>query len=103
MSDWAEQAALDAMQRAEPEMGNTAFHRRLYRQIVRALREARAMGPEWQPIETAPKDGTQILMVIAGYEPLCGRWRRGTWTSDPDKAYFSPTHWQPLPAAPKES
>lgn len=71
--------------------------------VATALRDARAMGPEWQPIETAPKDGTQILMVIAGYEPLCGRWRRGTWTSDPDKAYFSPTHWQPLPAAPKES
>lgn len=111
MSDWAEQAALDAMQRAEPEMGHTAFHRRLYRRIVRALREARAMGPEWQDISTAKKDGSDILLAV--YRPefvdpiimnacwIDGEERGGHWSDW--HGLPLPTHWQPLPAPPKES
>lgn len=109
--------------------------------IATALREARAMGPEWQPIETAPRDGTLIIiahrpmdsahnhlpyeLVIAAWRPAWGlpgepaEWigigPRGT---DGDRtasklelhenfrAHFpntGPTHWQPLPAPPKES
>jgi len=105
------------------------------------LRDARAMGPEWQPIETAPRDGTLIIiahrpmdsahnhlpyeLVIAAWRPAWGlpgepaEWigigPRGT---DGDRtasklelhenfrAHFpntGPTHWQPLPAPPKES
>lgn len=72
---------------------------------------------EWQPIETAPLDGTRIL-VCAGKKIVTVRFWRGKWTvygydeirwlgwltgarqwlvlgSD-----MPPTHWMPLPKLP---
>ena len=66
------------------------------------LREAQG----WQPIETAPKDGTRVIawgpqLMVAECE-----YRRATFI-DPAGWYRSnqhprvePTHWQPLPPAP---
>ena len=81
---------------------------------------------EWQPIETAPKDGTRIILyfprtdiVIGGswQEVRDGDWESGyhywfEWKVD-DKLFFmeddpdwwNPTHWMPLmplPEPPKE-
>lgn len=53
----------------------------------------------WLPIESAPKDGTQILAFDGQYQELV-TWERGLWWCDPGLT-FSPTHWQPLPKAPK--
>lgn len=61
---------------------------------------------EWQPIETAPKDGTEF----AAYDKATGT-KHVTWWDiydwyDPDQHYYSeapafnPTHWMPLPAPP---
>lgn len=58
------------------------------------------MKEKWQPIETAPKNGTRVLMFlpIAGHrvEPtiLIGQVPRGATDA---------THWMPLPEPPKDA
>ena len=58
------------------------------------------MSAEWQPIETAPKDGTRVLVVEDG-EYHVAWWRQG-WTraGDDYDIAMEPTHWQPLPPYP---
>ena len=56
---------------------------------------------EWQTIDTAPKDGTSILVNDGGNVIIA--WWDGGWYSG---AYEPPqatevTHWMPLPEAPK--
>ena len=67
----------------------------------------------WQPIETAPKDGTRILLGRFG-KPKCdmnGRIMVDWYRQQSDKAgftgfgkfnttYWPATHWQPLPEPP---
>lgn len=83
----------------------------------------------WQPIETAPRDGTFVMLhvphgqietgpvTIGGYwkaderDPN-GRFRKGEWAkanfsgwlgcdADYRESWCEPTHWMPLPEAPK--
>lgn len=62
---------------------------------------------EWKPIETAPKDGTPLLLfgIYPGdQQPLwwvTGGWQNGRFRGD--YATPPPTHWLPLPAPPKPS
>jgi hypothetical protein len=51
----------------------------------------------WQPIETAPKDGTEILAWDGDQHIVA--WFDGDWRFSDDRQCF-PTHWQPLPAPP---
>lgn len=59
---------------------------------------------EWQPIETAPRDGTDVLLYLDGRMPcVAGYFRDGWYSFDaPEKAlgFFAPTHWMPLPSPP---
>jgi hypothetical protein len=67
----------------------------------------------WQPIETAPKDGSPILIWQPGqewfnkvnsthddYRYAIGYWRpEGGW-GNRNSAHVEPTHWMPLPPKP---
>lgn len=78
---------------------------------------------EWQPIETAPKDGTDILVVYPTHfvgrpsgDFSIVRWENNKWIAQADgqraieaqndfrTEYICPffTHWMPLPSPPKE-
>ena len=57
---------------------------------------------EWQPIETAPRDGTELLL----YQQEAGI-QVSWWGHDPDNqdtgwvgSVPEPTHWMPLPEPP---
>ncbi len=68
---------------------------------------------EWQPIETAPKDGTDVLigwfelpgqksMTIVFWHSFRKAWCN-TWTLFSANAVSQPTHWMPLPEPPQET
>jgi hypothetical protein len=82
------------------------------------------MSNEWQPIETAPKDGTEILAYekcdylysngeIKPFERIkIVRWNEVMQFNNPEDEYdwmtgssfdeqINPTHWIPLPKPPK--
>jgi hypothetical protein len=55
----------------------------------------------WQPIETAPKDGTELLLTDGRYKRT-GYWARRieAWSVDMVPPVRMPTHWMPLPEGP---
>jgi hypothetical protein len=62
----------------------------------------------WLPIDSAPKDGSHVLLARAGewssygyYEAeLDGWWEANTHWTDATDGQCYPTHWQPLPSPP---
>lgn len=59
---------------------------------------------DWQPIETAPKDGTEVLVCtemnlvrVAFFD----RARGGIWSSWPGRNMYVPSHWMKLPTTPR--
>jgi hypothetical protein len=57
----------------------------------------------WQPIETAPKDGTPVLAFAPiGDLPVTRvlSCNDGEWLSWPGPHRYDPTHWMPLPTPP---
>jgi len=73
------------------------------------------MMSKWQPIETAPKDGTYILLLgDSGYTTTphrvaVGCWIEGYrdfWINHSNDAFTDdgepPTHWMPLPEPPDD-
>lgn len=80
--------------------------------ILEALQIAKAM--EWQPIETAPKDGTQVDVYISELQERyteahfcvseqCWVWDLPCGTKRVMFTKTPPTHWMPLPQPPKET
>lgn len=65
----------------------------------------------WQPMETAPKDGTWILVLPAGYvRPTAARWYTpewepaGRWCLDAEWRFATMTgeaRWHPMPSLPE--
>jgi hypothetical protein len=77
-----------------------------------ALRTTKGTAMEWEPIETAPKDGTPFLATDGRYyevlnqPPGCelGVWAEtrpgsGVWSGSCVRN-IDPTHWMPLPPLP---
>lgn len=83
----------------------------------------------WRSIDSAPKDGTKVLIFVPAdpkreipaaifaawwdakftyhYSVKRGEWHDGAWTDDAVLSFgyekfqsYNPTHWQPLPAPP---
>lgn len=68
--------------------------------------------PQWQPIETAPKDGTVVYAYhptgsFGGTTPACRAvfWHDGIWITDAcyssNEGSTGYTLWHPLPEPPK--
>lgn len=65
---------------------------------------------EWQPIETAPKDGKRVLAFYPLFNMSRVSWHKvfyldgPLWACDavrsPDRWSDQPTHWMPLPPPP---
>ena len=57
----------------------------------------------WEPIETAPKDGDEILLYSMGDIGVC-YWRDDQvmtgWTWGLKQPFNLPSHWMPLPEPP---
>jgi hypothetical protein len=96
--------------------GNVQMLSTLARAVVDMDAEIKASA--WQPIETAPRDGTTVLLfgtqlpfdelrrlkipfVFSGYwDEMDGAWcSDGTTWRGP---FYTPTHWQPLPPPPRD-
>lgn len=55
----------------------------------------------WQPISTAPKDGTIAVLVWTGYSAYVAHWLNDDrWIPDGMHSIV-PTHWMKLPEPPK--
>lgn len=64
------------------------------------------MTQQWKPIESAPKDGSRVLIWHPDYcAPITAQWYGSEgWKMDSDVSPFwqQPTHWMPLPAEPSK-
>jgi len=64
---------------------------------------------QWQPIETAPKDGTHFLAYDGEYIQVCKFMKTGmlamVWDGEPfstdENTDCDATHWMPLPEPPE--
>lgn len=63
----------------------------------------------WKPIETAPKDGTAVLICInqgtafdAWWDQADQAWVDGRLNRYEEQYTYSPTHWMPMPEPPVE-
>lgn len=87
------------------------------RQAVRHMEELQAkvssITSPWQPMKTAPKDGTGVLVLLDGSDmPHTARWLRGiddpaateettgpgwhlTWDGSPAAEHDGPRYWMP--------
>lgn len=96
--------------RQRPELAFTAGPERELADMIEAMQAAQQQSPrlvEWKPIESAPKDGTWIVLtdgekVSPGFwhGTYFGRdpdWITYTHRSDAELVPFKPTHWMNLP------
>lgn len=96
----------------EPGTGHGWHHTCL--RLAKEVERLRASQPQWQPIDTAPKDGSDVLAWGPRWkQPDYIHFRNGGWcewvgldTGEWEPITFSesflPTHWMPIPEPPKK-
>lgn len=75
---------------------------------IDALHEAGyAIEQDWAPIDTAPTDGTWIVLFVPSHGPVRARWMlfgqpaSGRWYSyERGKTIIKATHWRPMVKSP---
>jgi hypothetical protein len=74
-----------------------------YAQVQRAFSDMSKLASDWQPMATAPKDSTVVILRSAGVGPspepfeTVGRFGDGTWFEYPKNGLLvNLTHWKPL-------
>lgn len=82
-------------------LGHHADSNMLTDAIVAALSARGMLVGGWQGIETAPRDGTAILLARGGddMDIELGYWSAAGYWADVE---FEPTHWRPRPPPPPE-
>ena len=83
----------------EMAMSSELSRRQFYERAQEAANRLEGLDAEkWMPIETAPQDGTRVLLWA---ESKC---RVGYWVYYPADAQnpVAPTHWMPLPPPPTD-
>lgn len=94
-------AQLDAMQEAYKNDYNDDLDPDTYMAMAEAYERA-----AWQPIESAPTDGTHIQLWTQGYKKIRIGWFYNNawhWDGDYEGVYLvAPTHWRHL-TPPQES
>ena len=104
-------APVDVYKAFAPFIENDTFDKDHVTAISRAVASALSAQVQdvagWQPIETAPKDGTRLLLMWEPFSGMSehvelGKWNvRNGWVNTYGHAFSgSPTHFMPLPAAP---
>ena len=84
-----------------------------FAKFEQSIRHQAERGEAWRPIETAPKDWTDVLVFSPEHEGFnCGGVFSAFYDTD-DACWFThgpghnirlhPTHWQPLPTPPEAS
>jgi hypothetical protein len=71
----------------------------LHQQLAEARKEQ-----QWQPIETAPMDGTDLLLWTGW--AITGKWdsKRNNWvTEDGTNTIYMVTHWAKIPCPPLDA
>lgn len=98
----------EAYSYSEEFLAHIKSHPKLYGAHVPVQADACKV-PQWQPIETAPTDGTRFLgyrdgrYASASRVPRddCEMWQFGASSGAAEVApHLKPTHWMPLPEAP---
>ncbi len=85
----------------------------LKRRVIAELFLQKTLGSKWQPIETAPKDGTRLILWgredgVGEPRVWLGSWSTGCWYAPSwvayehrsETEYLQPTHWMPVPEPP---
>jgi hypothetical protein len=94
----------DVMKMAEEVAGRIRSRDDAAQAIARAIMAERER--QWRPIETAPKDGTAILLghecaAFSGWWDDEYEWVDGETSMFGDLTSYEPTHWMPLPQPPQ--